>query len=261
MMADPRQGYLLWGIEPDRDLPDPTTAMAGLRQARQVVACSAFASPALQAVADVLLPISAYAETAGTFVNAECRWQRFQGAVAPPGDARPGWKVLRVLGTMMELDGFAQNSAREVHDELAARCEGLKPDNRLGVADSAAAPTTTDPAPESPLIRVGNLPIYASDALVRRADSLQRTPLAEALAIHLHPDQGAALGLSDGDLASVMQTALNGDSVQVSAPVVFDDRVAPGCARIPAAVDGSEALGPAIGPVTIARSSGEETMT
>ncbi|WP_462321079.1 NADH-quinone oxidoreductase subunit NuoG [Halochromatium sp.] len=254
MLADPRQGYLLWGLDPDRDLADPTLAMSALRAAKQVVACTAFKNPVLEAVADVLLPISAFAETAGTFVNAGGRWQRFQGAVPPPGDARPGWKVMRVLGTMMELPGFAQNSAREVHDELASECRDLTPDNQL--QGPVPAPVSASGSPESgALFRVGNVPIYATDPLTRRAPALQRTPLAEPLALSLHPDDAASLGLSDGAIARVGQVATNGERVDLDIPVVIDDRIAVGCARIPAGVEGSGELGPIMGPVQISKAS------
>ncbi|MEA1050306.1 NADH-quinone oxidoreductase subunit NuoG [Lamprobacter modestohalophilus] len=252
MLTDPRQGYLLWGLEPDRDLADPTLAMSALLAAKQVVACAAFRSPALDAVADVLLPISAFAETAGTFVNTEARWQRFQGAVPPPGDARPGWKVLRVLGTMMELPGFAQNSAREVHDELASQCRDLTPDSQMREAIQASDRSSAAPQ-AAELFRLGNVPIYATDPLVRRASALQRTPLAEQLAVSLHPDDAAALGLADGQLAQVAQVATNGERTEVNAPVVIDDRIAVGCARIPAGVEGSGELGPIMGPVQISK--------
>ncbi|MBK5931031.1 NADH-quinone oxidoreductase subunit NuoG [Halochromatium salexigens] len=261
MLTDPRQGYLLWGLEPDRDFADPSLAMAALRSAKQVVACSHFKSAALDEVADVLLPISAFAETAGTFVNAEGRWQRFQGAVAPAGDARPGWKVLRVLGTMLEFDGFGQNNAREVHDEVAHACSGLAPDNRLSDARALTAITERSAPSAGALTRIGNLPIYASDALVRHAPALQRTPLAESLAVYLHPQQAADLGLTEGDQVRLIQGAGShsgsgsvGDNAaakEARAPVVLDDRIALGCTRIPAGVDGSEALGPIIGPVRI----------
>jgi len=242
MLSDPRQGYLLWGLEPDRDLTDPVTAMAALDRAEQVVACVSFRSPAIDAVADIQLPISAFAETAGTYVNTAGLWQRFQGAVAPAGDARPGWKVLRVLGNVLELDGFAQNTAREVHDEIAALCEGVKADN------APLADVELDFAPASDLMRVGNVPIYAVDALVRHAPALRRTPLAERLAVHLHPDQAAKLGFAAGDRVRLMQPAVVGEG-SATAEVVLDDRLAMGCARVPAAVDGSEALGPQIGPL------------
>jgi NADH-quinone oxidoreductase subunit G len=251
MLADPRQGYLLWGLEPDQDLADPTLARAALTAAKQVVACSAFKSPELEAVADVLLPISTFAETAGTFVNAEARWQRFQGAVAPPGDARPGWKLLRVLGSMLEFKGFAQNSARELHDELAASCAELSPDNRL--QGPLPAPRTVEPLQPSQRFRIGRPPIYATDALVRRASALQRTPLAEPLALTLHPDDAAALGLDKGQQARVAQIAGNGASVDCELPVMIDDRIALGCALIPTGVEGSGGLGPIMGPVQISQ--------
>jgi NADH-quinone oxidoreductase subunit G len=242
MLADPRQGYLLWGLEPDRDLTDPVTAMAALDRAEQVVACGTFRSPALDAIADIQLPISAFAETAGTYVNAAGLWQRFQGAVAPAGEARPGWKVLRVLGNVLELDGFEQNTAKEVHDELKALCEGVEPDNApLGVIELGFAPPAE-------LMRVGNVPIYAVDALARHAPALQRTPLGEVLAVYLHPEQAAKLGLAAGDRVRVLQPAAVGEGT-ATAQVVLDDRLAMGCARVPAAVDGSEALGPQIGPL------------
>ena len=247
MLEDTRQGYLLWGLEPGRDLADPAAAQRALAAAGSVIACSAFRDPLLEAHADILLPISAFAETAGTLVNAECRWQRFQGAVPPAGDARPGWKVLRVLGTMLELDGFAHNSAREVHDEVAALCRDLAPDNGVGEG-AALAPAAADGNGE-PLTRVGNVPIYAVDPLVRHADALQRTPLAEPLAVHLHPQQAEALGLSDGERVRIVQDGAAGSE----AAVVFDSHLARGAARIPSAVAGAEALGPIIGPVRLER--------
>lgn len=262
MLTDPRQGYLLWGVEPDLDVADPRLAMSALGAAKQVVVCAAFRSSAIDEVADVQLPISAFAETAGTFVNTEGRWQRFQGAVPPAGDARPGWKVLRVLGTMMELPGFAQNTARDVHDEVAGLCHELSPQNQLQArleaseGPGAAVSTASGNAHAGALFRIGNFPIYASDALVRRAPALQRTPLAERLAVHLHPSDARALGVSDGDLARVHQRATNGEEAEVTAPVVVHDGIALGCARIPAGVPGSGILGPIMGSVQISKASG-----
>jgi NADH-quinone oxidoreductase subunit G len=105
------------------------------------------------------------------------------------------------------------------------------------------------------LIRIGNLPIYATDALVRRSPPLQRTPLAEPLAVHLHPDQASALGLAAGAMVRLRQTAGNGELGETTAPVVIDDEIPLGCARIPAGVPGSAALGPAVGRVQIDRAA------
>jgi NADH-quinone oxidoreductase subunit G len=242
MLGESLKVFVLWGVEPDRDLIDPALAMRALGQADLVVACSAFRSPSLEATADVLLPIAAFAETSGTYVNAGGQWQRFQGAVAPPGDARPGWKVLRVLGNLTDLAGFEYGSGLQVHDELAALCTDIAPNNspRGKFADVAPRSTAED------LARVGNVPIYAVDALVRAAPSLQHTPLADRFRLSLHPEQAAALGLRDGDEVDVRQ----GDAT-ARTRVVLDDRIPPGVGRVPAAVDGSETLGPQIGPMTV----------
>jgi NADH-quinone oxidoreductase subunit G len=241
MLHEPRQGYLLWGLEPDLDLTEPGTAIQALDQAGFVVACASFRSSALDQVADILLPLAAFAETAGTFVNTAGDWQRFQGAVPPVGDARPGWKVLRVLGNLLELNGFEQNTAKQVHDELAAQCDGLTPDNRL-----QGTPAAVSEMLGTPLVRVGNVPIYATDALVRHAPALQRTQLVESLAVSLHPKQAAELGLAAGDEVAIHQNGHRG-----RAQIVLDDRCAIGTVRIPAAVGGSESLGAQIGTVAL----------
>jgi NADH-quinone oxidoreductase subunit G len=242
MLSSRRKAYLLWGLEPGLDLNDPAQAMKWLAKGKFVLACSAFRSPSLEAVADLMLPIGAFAETSGTFVNADVTWQSFRGAVAPPGEARPGWKVLRVLGNQLELEGFDYRDSSQVLGEIRALCEGAKPDNKPR-GDLKVQPQV---GPVEGLFRLGNVPIYASDALVRRAPALQRAPAAEAFAVYLNPQEAAQLGLADGDRVRVAQ---NGVAVQTL--VSLDAGVPAGCARIPAAVAGSEVLGPQIAPVTI----------
>jgi NADH-quinone oxidoreductase subunit G len=250
MLTEPRGTYVLWGLSPDLDLFDPSRAREAIGAAEQVIACSAFRTPDLEAMADLLLPISAFAETSGTFVNAEGRWQRFQGAVAPVGDARPGWKVLRVLGNMLELDGFAYTSARQVHDEVAELCADVPLDNAL--RDDYGLQQALPPSAE--LMRVGNVPIYAVDQTVRAAPALRRTPLAGRFELALHPDDAARLGLADGDFAAVVQGPR-----RAVAPVVLDEALAPGAARLPAAVAGSGQLGPAVGPIQVSKTTGEQS--
>jgi len=244
MLAFPRKGVVLWGIEPDLDLGDPHRGMTALGQAELVVAATAFRSTALEAVAHVMLPIAGFAETSGTLVNAEGTWQDFQGAVAPPGDARPGWKVLRVLGNLLDLPGFEYRDTASIRAELAELCAGTKPDN------SPRGDLKVDPRGAGDgLIRIGNLPIYAIDPLVRRSQPLQGMPVTgAALGAYLHPEQAAAAGLADGDQVEVRQ-----DDRPVTMSVVLDDRVPPGCVRIPAGVPGSESLGAQIGAVAITK--------
>ncbi len=241
MLDAPRKAYLLWGLEPDLDSGNPAQAMAALEQAGFVVACSAYLAPSLDAVADVMLPIGGFAETSGTLVNADGTWQRFQGAVAPPGEARPGWKILRVLGNLLDLDGFGYNDTAAVHDELAAVCNGVTPDNVPRGTIELKAQGGGDG-----LMRIGNVPIYAIDPMVRRARALQRSPLACPFGVYINASQSQALGVADGD-----EVEIKSGTASAMARVAIDDGVPDGCARIPAGVAGSEALGGQFAPVSI----------
>ena len=239
MLEQPRRGYLLLGLEPELDCWDPAAATGALGDASCVVALTAYASPDLLAVADVLLPIAGFAETSGTAVNCAGDWQSWSGAVPPPGEARQGWKVLRVLGNELGLDGFDQRDPGEVLAELRAACAGVAPDN---TAPADATPAT---AALDGLVRVGEVPIYAGDALVRRASALQATPEHVAPGVRLAPATAERLGLAGAATVTVTQGAQS-----ATLPLLLDPRVADGAAVIPAGVAGCS-LGPACGPVTI----------
>jgi len=244
MLDAPPANLVLWNLEPEHDLFDPARARAALERADFVVAASAYRTPLLEATANVLLPIGLFAETSGTFVNATGLWQRFQGAVAPPGEARPGWKVLRVLGNLVDLPDFGYQNASEVAAELAAHCAESHLDNRPR--------TQTDGlerrAEGEMLMRLGGVPIYATDALVRRAEPLRHMPMPRStFALYLNPEQAQALGLEAGAEARVRQ----GESEAVLR-VELDAHLPMGCAWIPAAVPGSEQLGASQGAIDVA---------
>ena len=246
-LAFPRKTVVLWGLEPDRDFGNPAKAMEALGQAEFVIAASAFQAPSLEAVADLLLPIGAFAETSGTFVNAEGIWQSFQGAVAPPGEARPGWKVLRVLGNLLDLPGFDYPDGASVRAALAQLCADAKADN------TPAGKLEVEPRGIGEgLVRIGDVPIYSVDALVRRSAPLQRTPtMSGVFAAHLHPSVAADLGVREGDRIDARQ-----GGAAVSLAVVIDDQIPPGSVRIPSGVPGSESLGDQIAPIELTPAGG-----
>ncbi len=174
MLETPRNAYLLFGIEPSKDLAEGAAALPALRGAA-VVAFTAFASDELSEIADVLLPIGTFAETAGTFVNAEGRWQSFDAAADPVGEARPGWRVLRVLGNELELPNCEYRTPSDIVAEL---------ERELGDARELAPSDTQYKGSFVPNGRAASIdgaeldvPIYAIDALVRRSEPLQETVL------------------------------------------------------------------------------------
>jgi NADH-quinone oxidoreductase subunit G len=171
MLDAPLETLLLFGVEPEWDLADGRDAVAKLsRQESFVAAMTPFASADLLEVADLLLPTGTFAETAGTFVNCEGRWQSFGGVASPVGESRPGWKVLRVLGNLLDLDGFDYLTSEAARDEIKAQVENVKPDNAYRGTRALSRSSGGDASPDAPM--------YDVDALVRRAAALQLTPEA-----------------------------------------------------------------------------------
>jgi len=152
-----------------------------------VVCFNSYVNDALLECADVLLPIGTFAETAGTYVNAEGTWQSFDAAADPVGDARPGWRVLRVLGNALGVPDFDYRDTGDVRDALRGELgEPAPPDN--GYRGSFAV--SLDPADIDP---AGiDVPIYAVDALVRHSEPLQQTVLGGATDESAEPPAASA---------------------------------------------------------------------
>ncbi len=165
MLTRPLAGYLLLNCEPWADAVLPA-ALESLGKARSVVAVSAFASAEMKRVAHLLLPASAFAETSGTYVNLEGRWQSHAGAARALGAARPAWKILRVLGNLLSLPGFDYESSEQVRDELKRRLEG---------APKTEPPNGSSAWPPAGAEAVIDLPMYEIDPILRRAPALHRT--------------------------------------------------------------------------------------
>jgi len=159
---------LLLHTEPHADMAHGAAAVQALEKAEMVVTLSAFKTNL--SFSDVLLPIAPFTETAGTFINTEGRAQSFHGVVKPLGETRPAWKVLRVLGSMLNVPGFEL----ETIEEVRAKAIPANITSRLSNACDVAIDLT--PATDKPEVAS----IYQLDGLVRRAPSLQLTADAKA---------------------------------------------------------------------------------
>ncbi|MEC5396467.1 NADH-quinone oxidoreductase subunit NuoG [Uliginosibacterium sp. H1] len=243
MLATPLKGYLLLGVEPDLDCADGLAARKAAQAAESVIYLGSFASDSIAEMADVMLPVSPFAETSGSYVNAEGRVQSFHAVTKPLGDSRPAWKVLRVLANLLQLDGFAFDSSEAVRAAVLAEGEvTARLSNAVegGVARLDAA--------SAGLQRVADVPIHFADALVRRAPALQATRDGAAPSLRANAAQLAELGLQSGDAVRVRGSG--GDAALVARA---DESVPAGCVRVAAAHAATVALGGLHGTLTVER--------
>jgi len=244
MLREPRNAYLIFGAEPELDMLDSGPARRAMEAAEFVAMITSFKPSPYESsaveYADVLLPLAAFTETDGSFINAEGRSQSFAPAVAPPGEARPGWKILRVLGNRLGLGGFEQTNIDDVRAELTL--------DRTASGSYAVDRAIPTPAPVTgALVRITEVPIYAVDALVRHAPSLQQTADNPRPAARLNATEIARHGLAAGMAVKVRSS--NGDA---RLEVVLDARVPNGCVLIAAGYPATAGLD-AAGAVTLER--------
>ncbi len=244
MLAQPLAAYLLLHAEPELDCHDAHQAMAAMRIAEFVVAMSPFRTRAVE-YADVLLPIVPFTETAGAFVNTEGRLQSFNGVVRPLGESRPAWKVLRVLGNLLGVSGFNYDSAEEARNEALGGREvrdllGNEITARTALPEVAAAPAGVQ--------RIGDVPSYFADPLVRRSEPLQRARDGAPPVASMNSALMKTLGIAAGDRVRIAQ---EGGEAQLSA--VLDERIPADCVRIPGAHPATSDLGALFETVTVTR--------
>ncbi|MFZ2301862.1 MAG: NADH-quinone oxidoreductase subunit NuoG [Gallionella sp.] len=255
MLVSPRKAYLLLNVEPELDMHNPQQAMAAMRAADMVVALSAYKHHAAD-YADVQLPIAPFTETSGTFVNTEGRVQSFKGAVKPLGEARPAWKVLRVLGNMLGIQGFDYDSSEAVRDEALAGVDvASKLNNTLNENVGRASPDMVGgahPTKAPGLQRVADVPIYSVDAIVRRAVSLQKTHDAAIPCVILHSSELQKLGVRPGDSVKVSQ-----GNASVRLTVQASDQQPAHTARVAAGHPATAELGAMFGTITVEPITGE----
>jgi len=243
MLAQPRRAYIVLHAEPDFDCGDPRLATKTMGTADLVVALAAYRSFAAD-YADVLLPVVPFTETSGTFVNCEGRMQSFNAVVKPLGDARPAWKVLRVLGNLMSLPGFDHESTEAIRDEVCS------PGAVAGRLDNGlnGVPLRLDSPQADGLERIADVPIYFGDPIVRRAASLQRTRDALPPRAWLSPALASELGVKAGERVRVRQ----GEGTAV-VEVGVDERLPARCVRLAAAHRHTAGLGPMFGTISLER--------
>jgi len=232
-----KKSFVLLNAEPECDFADPRAALEAMRKADFVVQLSAFKTGL--DYAHVLLPVAPFTETAGTFVSTEGRVQGFHATVKPLGDARPAWKVLRVLGTLLGRPDMAFDSIDQVRDA----CLGGRNVSEL-LSNAIRMEAGTQGKSSIEIQRVADVPIYFADPLVRRAPPLQATRDAQPPKAWMNSRLAQQLGVSAGQPLLV-----NGARLVAG----IDEGVADGCVRVSAAHRSTAEVGPMFGSLSVAK--------
>ncbi|MEE9452587.1 MAG: molybdopterin-dependent oxidoreductase, partial [Gammaproteobacteria bacterium] len=240
MLQKKLKAYLLLDLEPELDCADPHRALLAMQQAEFVVCLSAFQTPTMADYADVILPIAAFSEDAGTYVNVEGQWQSFTAAVKPYEQARPAWKILRVLANLLEVPGFDYNHSAEIKADVEAQLAEtiFKPQ------DGYDPQVMTNP--EQGLTRIGEWMMYGSDGLVRRAQALQDSAANVPIAARFSPQTAEQYNLSAGDTVKLGQ-----HEQTIELPVIIDERLAVGCVCLPCGLTATMNLGASFAQVEV----------
>lgn len=236
------QAFILMNVEPEFDTYNSQQALKTIKSSEFVVSMSAYKGNACD-YADVLLPITPFTETSGTYVNTEGRVQSFNGVVSPLGEARPAWKVLRVLANLLALEKFDYETPEQIRAEIFP--EGLEINQYLN-NDLKNFDTAIEVAEKQGMQRIGEVPIYSADPIVRRAESLQATRDAAPPKAWMATTMLESLGIVAGDQVKIKQ---GGEFVQLEA--AYDERLPANCVRIACAHPKTLALGALFGEILV----------
>ncbi len=240
MFDKPRDAYLLLNVEPEQDSAYSEKALQALKKAF-VVMLTPFTSEAMASYADVILPISPFTETAGTFINLEGQWQSFASATRPAGEVRPAWKVLRVLGNLLGLEKFDYTSCEQVRDELKKKEVKSRPSKERITLDTPISSSIHS----ADIYRIADHLMYGIDSLVRRAPALQAVQEEQQVAcVAMHPELAQEKGFKAGEKVIAVQ----GKS-QITLPVKLDERLVKSNVWIPSGLKETVGFGEAFAPI------------
>ncbi|SNX60995.1 NADH dehydrogenase subunit G [Nitrosomonas ureae] len=234
--------FILMNTEPEYDSYNSQQALKTIKTSKFVVSLNAYQGNAKD-YADVLLPVTPFTETSGTYVNTEGRVQSFNGVVSPLGEARPAWKVLRVLANLLELEKFEYETTEQIRAEIFPN--GFEIDRYLNNSlENFEVAISIDE--KEGIERIGEVPIYQADPIVRRAESLQATHDADSPKVWMTDQMLEKLGIVVGDKLKVKQ----GEGV-VQLEAGLDEKLPSNCVRIACAHPKTVALGALFGEVKI----------
>jgi len=231
MLNPALKACLLFNIEPSLDCIAGNSALDALRETGMLIHIGCYRSEEIEELAHVMLPLASVFESDGTHVNCEGNMQSWKAAVHPQGEARPGWKILRVLANYLDLDGFNYTSSETVRDEASPLISTTKRTASMDVY----APVLVE---QNRLACISHLPLYRIDPFTRRSQPLQQTLDNPPAAAGMHPDTLASMGIDDG---ITVELANGGGKIDIS--VYASTSIPLNCILLPTALQETAALG------------------
>jgi len=228
MLNTALKACLLFNIEPSLDSLSGNAAVETLREAGMVIHIGSYRSNEIEDLAHIMLPLASFSESDGTHVNCEGSMQSWKAAVYPQGDARPGWKVLRVLANYLDLDGFDYTASETIRDENSSISKGTD-------STEVYAPVLVE---QNMLARIPYLSLYRVDNITRRSQPLQQTLDNPPAAVGMHPDTLASKSIDDGSTVELT----SGDR-KIDISVYASSSIPLNCVLLPTAMQETAALG------------------
>ncbi|MBT3505765.1 MAG: NADH-quinone oxidoreductase subunit G [Piscirickettsiaceae bacterium] len=235
------KSYVLLGLEPELDSADPVQALSALNNADCVVAMHSYVTEAMLSYADVILPVSSFAESSGTFVGIDGQWQNYTGAISPKGESRPAWKVLRVLANLADLDGFQYVSSQDVSDEVREKLKQRSLQQNIPYCPVNMGVTSTG------IQMISEVPMYQVDSVVRRSTALAQTVENQnAFVARMNASEAEQYGLSTSDRITV---SCGERAVELAFEI--DGALADACVHMPIGITEMAEFGPAFSTVEV----------
>lgn len=248
ILASSHMVLLLMGLNPMLDVSNGPAVKAGVGNNDFIISINSFRNDFIDEHADLILPLTTFLETSGTFVNVEGLWQPFKGCAFAAGKSRQGWKILAALAQLlMPNDDMHYADSTAVRNELKEQCRDLKLDNFVALNSARKKLPTRSRA----LQKVSETAIYAVDEMVRHSNALQSTAIiTEMCCLRVNSAQAEKLGLNGARQVYVKQA--EGTAIL---PVVIDSNIPAGCVWIPTGIKAVQNLAQMFGSVEVEKLS------
>jgi NADH-quinone oxidoreductase subunit G len=244
LSTNPLKAYFLMNFEPELDCAYPADALKALKQADCVVCLTPYVTDQMELYADILLPITPFAETGGTYVNVEGRWQSFVPVSVPETESQPAWKILRLLGNLFEFADFEYKTVNQIHHELKQLIEAMPADTAV----KYTLPTVNENQPQ--LTRLAPWPMYRIDNIVRRSQPLQAMVAEDIGNIAINSATAAKLNLQSSKHVVAIQ-----NNSRVTLPLVIDERLADDTVLLSSGLEQTLGFGQAEAKIVLERAS------